>query len=104
MLDVIALHPRLHPDQVGFIPSFLDEDDPRMAAEQLDAHYVGGWHPQDGFTRSKGGEGFTLHYPGDPPMQPIAAMKLREELILVYEYGYVGIFRANGTFEVARCD
>ena len=99
---VALLHPRALPDHVGFIPTFIDLDDPRPAAEQFAERYVyGGWRNQPGFTAS---EPFTLHYPGDPPLKPIAAMQLRDELILVYDYGYVAIFQKDGSFEACRMD
>ena len=31
---VFALHPRCTPDHVGFIPTFLDDNDPRPDAEK----------------------------------------------------------------------
>jgi hypothetical protein len=101
--EVLMLAPH-DPEELGFIPSFLDERDSRPAAEQFHANYIGGWHPQDGFTRNRDGKGFALLYPGDPPLSPIAMMKLRKELVLIYPHGYVGIFRADGSCEIARMD
>jgi hypothetical protein len=40
---VLALHPRCTPDHVGFIPTFLDMDDPRPPSEQFQEQHVGGW-------------------------------------------------------------
>ena len=90
-------------ESLGFIPSFLSDDDPRPAREQLDAHYQhgGGWCPQDKFTL--GGKG-VLHYPGDPPLKPIAMTGLRDEIIRVYPHGYVCVEQPDGDFEVARMD
>jgi hypothetical protein len=91
------------PNYVGFIPTFLDLDDPRPAREQFAERYVhGGWHPQEGFTNRDGTP--ILHYPGDPPFEPIAVMRLREEMIFVYLYGYVSIFQPDNTFEACRMD
>jgi hypothetical protein len=101
--EVLVLQPH-HPNELGFVPSFLDEHDPRPAAEQFHANYIGGWHPQDGFKRSNNGGGFQLTYPGDATLHPFAMMKLRKELILVYPHGYVGIFHADGSCEIARLD
>jgi hypothetical protein len=39
---VLALHPRCTPDHVGFIPTFLDTDDPRPAREQFQERNVYG--------------------------------------------------------------
>jgi hypothetical protein len=91
------------PNYVGFIPTFLNTDDPRPAAAQFQERYVyGGWHPQDGFTNRAGLP--TLFYPGDPPLRPIAVMALRNEAIFVYLHGYVAIFQEDGTFEACRMD
>lgn len=100
---VVAIHPHCTPDHVGFIPTFLDLDDPRPAKEQFAERYIyGGWHNQEGF--KKGNQRFTLHYPGDPPLKPIAAMQLRDETIMIYPYAYVAIWQKDGTFEACRMD
>ena len=106
-------HPRVlildgrysHPNFVGFIPTFLDTDDPRPAKEQFaERYHYGGWHNQEGFTTIGGSA--ILRYPGDPPLEPIAvmAMPLREEAIFVYLHGYVSIFQKDGSFEACRMD
>ena len=99
MLD----HRYSDPSFVGFIPSFLDLDDPRPAKEQFAERYAyGGWRNQDGFTAIDGTP--TLEYPGDPPLEPIACMRLRDEMIFVYLHGYVSIFQQDGSFEACRMD
>ena len=56
---------------VGFIPAFLDLDDPRPSKERLaDRYGYGVLTPQKGFTAPDGTP--ELHYPGDPPFKPIA--------------------------------
>jgi hypothetical protein len=91
------------PNFVGFIPTFLDLDDPRPAKEQFAERYeYGGWRNQDGFKALHGTP--VLEYPGDPPLKPIAVMAMREELIFVYLHGYVSIFQKDGTFEACRMD
>jgi hypothetical protein len=100
---VVALHPACTPDHVGFIPTFLDLDDPRPAAEQFQERYVyGGWRNQSGF--KQGNQRYTLTYPGDPTLKPIAAMMLRDEMIMIYDAGYVAIWQEDGTFEACRMD
>jgi hypothetical protein len=102
-LVLILDHRYADPNFVGFIPSFLDESDPRPAKEQFaERYHYGGWRPQDGFTNIKGSP--TLHYPGDPPLKPIACMRLRDEVIFVYLHGYVSIFQPDGSFEACRMD
>jgi hypothetical protein len=100
---VVLIHPRALPDHVGFIPTFLDMDDERPAAVQFQERYIyGGWRNQPGF--KKGNERYSLHYPGDPTLYPIAAMQLRDETIMIYQYGYVGIWQKDGSFEACRMD
>jgi hypothetical protein len=99
----IMLDRNAHPDSVGLIPSFLDAADSRPAAEQFDAHYQhgGGWRPVPGF-ELQGGR--ILHYPGDPPLHPLAMIVLPGELVLIYPYGFVAVIQPGGAFEVARMD
>jgi hypothetical protein len=94
-----------HPDHIGIIPHWLDKDDPRKAAEQLDQHYQhgGGWQPFKGFTY-KPKRGHTLTYPGDPPMHPLGFMKFRDEMIVWYPHAWVMILQKDGTFEICRMD
>jgi hypothetical protein len=96
------LHPEASPEHLGFIPSFLNEDDPRPAREQIDANYRhgGGWSPFVGFAMTRD----VLCYPGDPPMSALAETKLREETIRVYDYSWVAIVQPDGTWEVACLD
>ena len=102
MLNIVLLHPRAHPDCFGYIPGFLDEDDPRPVAEQFNERYMGGWNPQDKFKHNpRTGEMF---YPGDPPMPPVAAFKWKDEMVMLYPHAYVAIFQADGSFEICRMD
>lgn len=91
-------------DYLGFIPSFLDEDDPRPAVEQLNANYAhgGGFRPMDGFAMDP--RTFVLSYPGDPPFRPLAMMLLRQEQIFVYEHAFVCVVQLDGSFAVSRMD
>lgn len=88
---------------VGLIPEFLLESDPRSAAEQIDERYSygGGWCP---IKRFKLLPDKSLKYPGNPAMRPFAKAKLRDEMIYVYESGWVAIVASDGTFEVSRLD
>lgn len=87
-------------EELGFLPEFLSEDDPRSASEQFDTNYIGGWDPMPGFTLSAGG----LEYPGDPPLAPIGFTTLRDEKIIFFPYAFVMIEQPSGAFEVARMD
>lgn len=88
---------------VGFIPSFINESEPRPAREQFDANYRhgGGWRPFDGFKMNKD---HSLKYPGDPALKPMARMSLRHEVIFIYEWGWVAVVQPDGSFEVCRMD
>jgi hypothetical protein len=102
------LHPTAEMDVLGLIPSMLDDDDPRPADEQIEANYQhgGGWCPQSGFKLLSNG---SLSYPGDPPF-PVIAMTIlhaftdKPEEIRFYQYDFVAIVQADGSYEVSRID
>jgi hypothetical protein len=97
------LHPEMRAEMLGFIPSFLDEADPRPAKEQFNERYVsgGGWSPFSGFRL---GHNNALSYPGDPPLVALAETKLRNELIVFYRHAWVAIIQPDRTFEACRMD
>lgn len=78
------------PDEIGFLPSFLDEADPRPAREQFDANY-----PYGGYWRKVGeiDKAGVMHYPGDPDLRPIGGTRLRDEVVLVYPASFVAIIQ-----------
>lgn len=90
-------------DVLGFLPMFLDLDDPRSAKEQLDANYAhgGGWQSFKGHKMLPNGD---LQYPGDEPTQFVAHTHFRNERVVLYEHGWVAIVQPDGSFEVARMD
>lgn len=100
------LHPKVTPEHLGFLPSFLSEDDPRPAREQIDTGYAhgGGWRPfgQDRWTLDPGTT--VLRYPGDPPMRPLATTSLRKERLYFYDHAVLMILQPDGAFEVGRVD
>jgi hypothetical protein len=93
--------PGVTPDTLGLIPHFLDEDDQRPAKKQFNAKYISGWLPMKGFRLRNDG---ALCYPGDPPLEPLAETRLRDETIRVYQFAWVCIAQPDGSFEVARLD
>jgi hypothetical protein len=98
----VLLNSHMTFDDLGFIPTFLDEDDPRPAKEQIDARYISGWQSFKGFTLDpKTG---IMTYPEDPPLKPLAMTQLRDEQILFYECVWLAIVQPDGSFEVARLD
>ena len=109
---VIAMFSDHRLEDLGFIPSFLNDADPRPAKQQLDEAYQhgGGWRPMG--SSSKLGN-FTLDaaaeltYRDDDVSEhyePIGAIRLRNETIYVYRHDFVCIRQKDGTFEVARMD
>lgn len=99
-MNWIVMHPEVN---LGLLPNFLSEDDPRSAKEQLNENYAhgGGWLPMEGFKLTSRGR---LSYPGDPPLRALAVTKLRHEAIVLFEHEFVAIIQPDGTFEVARMD
>lgn len=101
----VFLHPKATCEHLGYIPEWLHLADPRPAKEQLDAAYRhgGGWDPFKGFEMPDKTTG-VMRYPGDPPQKPIAKCQFRDELIFMYNHGWVSIVQKDGTWEVARMD
>lgn len=101
----IAAHPSdPAPEEIlGFLPSFLDDNDPRPAREQINENYAhgGGWTPLPKITIDKHGN---LRYPGDPPFKCLAMAMLRDELICLYEHELLMIMQPDGSFEVSSVD
>jgi hypothetical protein len=90
------------PEHLGFIPGFLSDDDPRPAKEQINEKYVSGWNKFDGFELNE--KSMELSYSGDPPMTPLAATHLKDELIFFYPHAWLLILQPDHTWEVARLD
>jgi hypothetical protein len=103
MLDWTMLHPRMNLAALGYLPDFIDAEDPRDARTQLDAGYkhFGGFSAMKGFRLDTDN---WLHFPGDPPLPPIAQARLRAELICVYQGDWVAVIQPDRSFVVARMD
>lgn len=92
---------------LGFLPTFLSEADPRPAKEQLHENYQhgGGWVPFHDFKlQLTEKDQPVLIYPGDPPMHSIAFLEFREEIVFLFPYSWVVIIQTDGSYEVARMD
>jgi hypothetical protein len=95
---------KTHPSiDLGFLPGFLSEDDPRPAVEQIDAAYQhgGGWQPFHGFRVV---DGCCLQYPSDPVLKPLAWTQLRDERVMVYRHHWVMVMQPDRSYEIARVD
>lgn len=103
MMTWVMLNPRANPEDLGFIPMFLSENDPRSAKEQIHGNYQhgGGWSKFDGFVLN---DDKSISYPGDPPQYPYAMTLFRDELIFVYPSSWVLILQKDDSFEIARID
>ncbi len=97
----VMKHPQATIELLGYIPSFLSENDPRPARKQFDDAYIGGWTPFKGHTMLSNGN---LAYPGDPETPLLAETKLRDEVIRFYESSWVAIVQPDGSYEIARMD
>lgn len=97
------LAPGTEPEDLGMLPSFLNEADPRPAQEQLDANYkYGGYWRTEPATLD---ERYRLCYPGDPPLKWTAFTVLHgNEIILVYPADFVVIMQPDGSFKFQRMD
>ena len=102
-MEWILLHPGVTPEHLGYIPSFLDENDPDPARAQFNKNYRhgGGWIPFKGFTMLPNGN---LKYPNDPPVPLLAETRLRHETIRFYAHSWIAIVQPDGTYEIARLD
>jgi|KBSMisStandDraft_5_1062788.scaffolds.fasta_scaffold117912_2 hypothetical protein len=98
------LHPEMTPEHLGLIPFWLSHDDPDPAWKQIDKNYGhgGGWRHGDMNFHMDAHH--VLRYPGDPPLNPLAQARLRDELIVFYDHAIVAIVQEDGSFEVARID
>ncbi len=103
MITFTILDPRYTIDNLGLIPAFLSEDDPRSARAQFHENYAhgGGGFSMKGWSMGPVGE---IMYPGDPAYQPIAVARLREEVIRIYPHAWASITQPDGAFEVSRMD
>lgn len=89
-------------DLWGFIPSFLDHNDPRSAREQFNAKYISGWQHFEGFKLEP--RSMVLKYPGDPSMKPLGFMTFRTEKIYLYPHAWVLVMQPTGAWEICRMD
>lgn len=95
----VKAHERI---DLGLLPSFFSEADPRPAREQINERYVSGWQPMPQCKLHDGSRYMT--YPGDPPFKFRAATVLRDEQIILYEHDMLAIVQRDGSYEVSRVD
>lgn len=109
------LHPLADIDMLGFIPSFLDLDEPGDAVEQLDRNYQhgGGFRPTVvNFKVDLDLNGPSeLVYPGSPEdgeedeiYPALYRAKFRDEWVYVFASAWVLVHKKDGTNVIARMD
>ena len=86
----------LRPGVGGFgnLPALLDDTDKRGGAEQFGKH----WRPIEGTWRL---EGSALHGDGGS-CELLGAIRLPNELVMIFENNLVAIVKSDRTFEVSR--
>lgn len=101
---------------LGYLPFFLDNENPRSAVEQLHANYThgGGWNDFHGFELIRTGQpqpdypwhgSYTLRYPDDPPYEELARTHLHDsECIVLFSHDWVAVIQKDGNYRVARMD
>jgi|SRR5687767_1874483 len=100
----VFIDPRMTVDHLGFLPSFLDENDPDSAVVQINKNYQhgGGWLSIPGFEMK---HGYRLKYPGDPELLPLAVTTLHDkEKIFFYDSAIVCVVQEDGSWDVSRID
>ena len=105
------------PEILGLLPAMFSLRDPEPATVQADRNYShgGGWMPLEGhqLETDENGRHVLLYRPNapepepegeDPPLQELARTELRDEMILLFDYGFVVVKQKDGSFEIARMD
>lgn len=87
----------------GYIPEFIYASDPRPIWEQINERYIGGWDAHLPGKWELHADDY-LHYPGDPPLMPLASARHGTERIIIYPHAWTVIVQDNGDFSVARLD
>jgi hypothetical protein len=89
---------------VGYLPTFFSNADPRPAKEQINERHAngGGWNPMEGWSMNP--RTFSIRYPGDRTNVPLACTMLRDELIVFYEHSWLAIIQMDNSFEISRVD
>jgi hypothetical protein len=98
-----AVIPQQMWDALGYIPDFLDINNPKTAIEQFDIAYKhgGGWSNFQGFTLL---DNMRIRYPGDNPLKPFAMATFRDQEIYVYPGPWVMVKSSDGSFQISRMD
>lgn len=103
-MQYLQLNPNISPEEAfGYIPRMLDPDNPASIILQLHRGYLhgGGWRRFYGFRLRKD---FSLSYPREAPLYPLAALFFRPwETLIIYPYGWV-LAWTRVDYQIARMD
>jgi hypothetical protein len=91
---------------LGFLPAFLNERDPRPAKEQINSAYQH-WNPLVGFKLMVSGtdplDSVLEHVQSEERMEALAMCRLGSEWVFLFEYEFVAIWHPiRRTVEVSR--
>ena len=100
-LTITLLEPGMTLQTLGALPDMLEANDPAPAREQLGRRYQHGFRGRSGRYLDADD---VLHFPGDRPYRPLAEMRMRDEIILIFEGSFVAVSAPDRSFEVARMD
>ena len=98
------LHGDFYLEMLGFLPSFLDMNDPQTVREQFQLNYWPGWNPMRKHWTFDPKTHILQYNGGVGPLYPLASTVLRDEKVYFYEHAFVCVVQPNGDFEVARMD
>lgn len=90
-------------EMLGYIPYFLRVSSSPSAAQAIHENYLhgGGWQEFLGHEYFDDG---SMQYPGDPRLYPIAGIIRGNEVIYIYEHGWVTVRDNKGEYHTARID
>ena len=89
--------------EAGYLPTLIQEDDPRSAFAQLKDRYNPHIQPMRGFKVHHPQGGAWLTYPGDPIIHEVSRARLRDEVLILFEHSWLLIL-TPGTETIVRVD
>lgn len=87
---------------LGPVPTLLNANDMRTAAQQLDEILQLGWNPEPDNLGWEFHEDTSLTFPGLPPLAPVARAQHGLERIYMYPAQWMVILQLSGSFQVGR--
>lgn len=95
-------------NDAGLLPEIIVAHDPQPAKVQIQQRYAhgGGFMPLSGFKLQSWHHDAELLYPGDAPMREVWRIHLpfTNEDVILFQYAFVAVVQADGSFDVVRMD